>query len=114
MPQAMKAQPQAIQVETTTANKADADRIARTLVERHLAACVQVSGPISSCYRWQGTIENASEWLCTIKTTDSSYKLVEALIRELHTYDEPEIIAVPIIAGSPGYLQWLLNQVNHV
>lgn len=103
-----------LQVVTTTANKADAERIARALVERRLAACVQVSGPISSCYRWQGTIETASEWLCMIKTTEASYRAVEELIRQLHTYDEPEIVATPIVAGSRGYLQWLQDQVNHI
>ena len=105
--------PQAIQVATTTANKSDAERIARALVERRLAACVQISGPITSTYRWQDAIETATEWLCTIKTTDRSYQRVEATIRELHTYDEPEIIALPIVAGSPSYLNWLQDQVNH-
>ena len=104
---------QALQVATTTANKSDAERIARVLVERRLAACVQISGPITSTYRWQDTIETASEWLCTIKTTEGNYHRVESTIRELHTYDEPEIIAVPIVAGSPTYLAWLQDQVNH-
>jgi periplasmic divalent cation tolerance protein len=104
---------QALQVATTTANKSDAERIARALVERRLAACVQISGPIASTYRWQDTIETASEWLCTIKTTEGNYQRVESTIRELHTYDEPEILAVPIVAGSPTYLAWLQDQVNH-
>jgi periplasmic divalent cation tolerance protein len=104
---------QALQVATTTANKSDAERIARVLVERRLAACVQISGPITSTYRWQDTIETASEWLCTIKTTEGNYQRVESTIRELHTYDEPEIVAVPIVAGSPTYLAWLQDQVNH-
>jgi periplasmic divalent cation tolerance protein len=103
---------QAIQVATTTANKADAERLARALVEQRLAACVQISGPITSCYRWQETIETASEWLCTIKTTDAVYRQVETVIRQLHTYDEPEIVAVPIVAGSPGYLRWLEDQTR--
>ncbi len=104
---------QTLQVATTTANQSDAERIARALVERRLAACVQISGPISSMYRWQDTVETSSEWLCTIKTTEGNYQRVESTIRELHPYDEPEIIAVPIIAGSPGYLTWLQDQVNH-
>ncbi len=98
---------QAIQVVTTTAEKADAQRIAAALVERRLAACVQVDGPIESCYRWQGSIERATEWRCVVKTTDDRYSDVESAIRELHSYDEPEILAVPVVAGSPGYLRWL-------
>jgi periplasmic divalent cation tolerance protein len=103
---------EAIQVSTTTATKEDAQRIAAALVERRLAACVQVGGPITSCYRWQGSVETADEWLCTIKTTRETYEQVERAIRQLHPYDEPEIIALPIVAGSAGYLQWLDRQVG--
>jgi len=103
---------EAIQVSTTTATKEDAQKIAAALVERRLAACVQVGGPITSVYRWQGVIETADEWLCTIKTTRAAYEQVEAAIRQLHPYDEPEIIAVPIVAGSAGYLKWLDQQVG--
>jgi periplasmic divalent cation tolerance protein len=103
---------QALQVATTTANKADAERIARALVEQRLAACVQISGPITSTYRWQDAIETAAEWVCTIKTTGESYQRVETAIRELHPYDEPEIIALPIVAGSPSYLSWLQDQIH--
>jgi periplasmic divalent cation tolerance protein len=103
---------EAIQVQTTTATRADAERIAAALVERRLAACVQISGPIRSCYRWQDAIETAEEWLCAAKTTRAAYARVEQAICELHPYDEPEIIAVPIVAGSPGYLTWLAEQVE--
>ena len=101
-----------IQVNTTTATKADAERIATALVERRLAACVQVGGPVTSCYRWQGKIETAEEWLCTAKTTREAYDQVEQAIRELHPYEAPEIIAVPIVAASAGYLAWLRDQVG--
>jgi periplasmic divalent cation tolerance protein len=104
--------PEAIQVQTTTATKADAERIAAALVEQRLAACVQISGPITSCYRWQNAIETADEWRCTAKTTRAAYPRVEQAIRGLHPYDEPEIIAVPIVAGSVGYLTWLVEQVD--
>ena len=96
-----------IQVATTTGSKPDAEGIAAALVQVRLAACVQIFGPVTSCYRWQGQVETAEEWLCTIKTTQEAYPRVEQKIRELHSYEEPEIIAVPIVAGSPGYLQWL-------
>lgn len=97
----------AIQIVTTTASAEDARKIAAGLVERRLAACVQVGGPITSIYRWQGKIESSQEWTCTIKTLLPIYKEVEAAIRELHTYDEPEILAIPIVAGSHTYLAWL-------
>jgi periplasmic divalent cation tolerance protein len=102
----------ALQIVTTTANKADAERIAQGLVERRLAACVQIGGPIKSCYRWQGQIETAEEWVCTIKTRHSHYGQVEAAIRELHPYEMPEILATPIVAGSQAYLAWLDEQTT--
>lgn len=92
---------------TTTGSEAEAERIAAALVERRLAACVQVLGPIHSRYRWQDEVEQAEEWRCEAKTTAALYPRVEAAIRELHSYDEPEIVAVPIVAGSPGYLAWI-------
>ena len=101
----------AIQIVTTTGSSEEADRIAQTLVDRRLAACVQTSGPITSTYRWQGKVERGQEWLCTIKTRSSHYAAVETAIREVHSYDEPEILAVPIAAGSKGYLEWLAGEL---
>lgn len=101
----------AVQVTTTTAQLGDADRIARTLVRRRLAACVQVSGPISSYYHWQGKLESSQEWLCTIKTLRSHYGEVESAIRQLHAYQVPEIVAVPIVAASADYLTWLAGEL---
>jgi periplasmic divalent cation tolerance protein len=103
---------EAIQVVTTTSTREDADRIAAALVERRLAACVQVGGPIISKYRWQGKLESTPEWTCTVKTLRSKYEAVERAIRELHTYDEPEILALPVVAGSEGYLRWLTAEVG--
>lgn len=102
----------AIQVSTTTETKAEAMKIAAVLVDRRLAACVQISGPVSSCYRWQGNVETAEEWLCTIKTAERSFGRVESAIRQVHSYEEPEIIATPIVAASQGYLAWLHDQVG--
>ena len=96
-----------IQVSTTAPSKEEADRIAQILVERRLAACVQVMGPIESCYRWKGTLERSAEWLCLIKTRRANYAAVEAAIRANHSYEVPEIIACPIEAGSEPYLSWL-------
>jgi periplasmic divalent cation tolerance protein len=99
-------------VATTTANRADARRIARALVDRHLAACVQIVGPIESTYRWQGKVETAREWLCLIKTTQARYRELTAAVEALHPYDTPEIIVLPIVAGSRRYLDWLAASVR--
>jgi periplasmic divalent cation tolerance protein len=96
-----------IQIITTTEKKAEADRIARVLVEGGLAACVQIVGPIISTYSWQGQIETAEEWQCLIKTRADLFDLVEKSIKSVHTYETPEIIALPIRAGSREYLDWM-------
>jgi periplasmic divalent cation tolerance protein len=96
-----------VQVLTTASSEEEAERISALLVERGLAACVQVVGPIVSRYRWQGEVEEEREWQCLAKTTGAAYPRVEAAIREAHSYEEPEIIATEIVAGSPGYLAWI-------
>ena len=104
--------PSFLQMTTTAGSREEADRIATTLVDRRLAACVQIGGPVRSVYRWEGQIEHSEEWLCQIKTAREQYDAVEAAIREVHSYDCPEIIATPIIAGSEAYLQWLAEQTS--
>ena len=101
-----------LQVLTTVGSEDEAERISSELVERRLAACVQTIGPISSRYRWPGKIEEAREWICLAKTEASRYPEIEAAIRELHSYDEPEIVATAIVAGSGGYLEWLSASVG--
>jgi periplasmic divalent cation tolerance protein len=96
-----------LQVTTTAGSEEEAERISAALVERRLAACVQVIGPIASRYRWQGAVECSTEWMCVAKTSAVRYAELEAAIRELHSYDEPEIVATPIVAGSAGYLEWI-------
>lgn len=83
-------------------------RLARALVTRRLAACVNVLGAATSIYRWKGAVEDAQEVPVLIKTRGALYPQVEAAIRELHTYDLPEIIAVPIERGLPDYLEWVM------
>ena len=104
--------PKFLQVSTTTSSKAEAERLAALLLEAHLAACVQIAGPISSQYWWQGRLETSVEWQCTIKTRDRLYSSVESLLLKHHSYETPEIIAVPIVCGSESYLSWLDNQLN--
>ncbi len=101
-----------LQIVTTTASAEEARRIATALVERRLAACVQIVGPVESVYRWQGKIETANEWQCQIKTRQSKYSAVEAAIRELHSYDVPEILALPISDASSAYRQWLIDETQ--
>jgi periplasmic divalent cation tolerance protein len=101
-----------VQVLTTVGSEEDAERISVALVERRLAACVQTVGPIASRYRWRGEVETATEWQCLAKTEAGSYAEVEAAIRELHPYDEPEILATPIVAGSAGYLAWVSESLR--
>ena len=101
-----------IQVVTTTDNKEDAEKIATLLVEKRLAACVQIAGPITSLYRWKGNVEKTQEWQCWIKSKKILYKEIEKAIKSVHPYEVPEIIAIPIVAGSCGYLEWLENEVT--
>ncbi|MEI8375869.1 MAG: divalent-cation tolerance protein CutA [Planctomycetota bacterium] len=96
-----------IQVLTTTARREEAERIARELVELRLAACVQIVGPITSTYHWQGKIETGEEWQCLVKTRSDLFTRVEEAIRRIHSYEVPEILAVPVVAGSASYLAWL-------
>ena len=104
--------PEIFQVATTTGNRDEAERIAVALVERKLAACVQISGPVSSIYHWQGNVEHSQEWVCTVKTIQTRYDEVEKTIRELHSYDVPEILAVKVKAGLGDYLRWIHDEVK--
>ena len=101
-----------IQISTTTPSRNDAEKIAQHLLQAKLAACIQITGPLTSKYWWDGNIESAEEWLCTIKTRGDVFARVERAIRENHPYDEPEIIAVPVIDGSEGYIRWVKDEVR--
>lgn len=103
---------QPIVVITTTGSEEDACRMARLLVERRLAACVHVSGPVTSVYRWRGAIETDREWQCWIKTTRQRYAELEQTIRQNHSYETPEILALPVEQGSRDYLDWMQNAVE--
>jgi periplasmic divalent cation tolerance protein len=96
-----------IQVVTTLADREKAEAIARELVEHRLAACVQLIGPIKSTYRWQGRIETTQEWMLVAKSRRDEYRDLEQAIATAHPYDVPEILAMPVLAGHQGYLEWL-------
>ena len=101
-----------IQVITTAPSKAEAEAIASALVGKRLAACVQVLGPIASTYWWQGKIETSQEWQCWIKSRRDLYEQIEQAILEVHSYEVPEILAIPLVAGSGSYLAWLDDELN--
>ena len=91
-----------------TAPTADeATRIAEKLVERKLAACVQILPAMTSIYVWKGDVQHESEILMIAKSTQGKFADLEAAVRAIHSYETPEIIALPIVAGSPAYLSWL-------
>ncbi len=96
-----------LQITTTTGDREVAQRIATELVDRRLAACVQVAGPIHSTYHWQGAIESDQEWVCTAKSLARRFDEVAQAIAALHPYDVPEVIATPIVAVSDSYARWL-------
>ncbi len=102
----------AIVVFMTAANGEEATRLAEMLVGAHLAACVQILPEMESVYRWQGKIERQSEILLLAKTTRAKFAELEREVRALHSYDTPEIVAVPIVNGSAPYLEWLSKAAN--
>jgi len=100
----------ALFVLTTVADRANGLALAQALLERRLAACVNVGAPVDSLYHWRGRIETGREVPVTIKTRASLYAKVEAAIRELHDYELPEIVAVPITHGYAPYIGWLESE----
>ena len=98
-------------VMTTCANEEEGTRLAATLVEKKLAACVQASN-ITSTYRWQGTVETSREVRLMIKARFADYPAIEALITATHSYDLPEVIAIPVSAGSRAYLDWIDSETT--
>jgi periplasmic divalent cation tolerance protein len=97
---------------TTCGSEDEARRIANYLLENRLAACVNLLPRIESIYRWQGKVESSREWLLLIKTTAGKFASVRDAIRELHSYELPECIAIAIEDGSPDYLKWIEQSVT--
>src|SRR5919109_130238 len=103
---------EAITVFMTAASGEEATRLADMLVGAHLAACVQIMPEMESVYRWKGKIERESEVLIIAKTVTSKFAELEREVRALHSYETPEIVALPIIAGSTPYLGWLAENLQ--
>jgi periplasmic divalent cation tolerance protein len=97
---------------TTTGSRAEAEVIARKLVEARQAACVNIVGPIQSVYRWKAGIESADEWLLLVKTTAEAVEAARDSIRRLHSYELPECVEIAVEGGSAEYLAWIGAQVG--
>jgi periplasmic divalent cation tolerance protein len=96
---------------TTCGNDEDATRIARNLVERRLAACVNVLPGVRSLYHWQGKVEEDAELLLVIKTTEAAVEALKTAVAEIHPYDVPELVVLPIENGAASYLDWIAENV---
>jgi periplasmic divalent cation tolerance protein len=101
-----------IVVLNTCASAEEAERLARSLVERRLAACVTVVSPVRSFYRWKGAVADATEWLLVIKTSRPMFERLRAALESTHSYELPEILALPVIEGSADYLAWLDGELQ--
>ncbi|MBT2209555.1 divalent-cation tolerance protein CutA [Actinomadura sp. NEAU-AAG7] len=101
-----------VQVTTTTDSRPEAAELAKSAVAERLAACAQLVGPVASTYWWEGEIESAEEWMVVFKTTADRFDELASLITDGHSYDTPEIIATPVVAGSMDYLAWVAEQTE--
>jgi periplasmic divalent cation tolerance protein len=99
-------------VMVTTAGKQEAEKIAQKLLEAKLIACANILGPVSSHFHWSGKIEHAEEYLLLMKSRTGLFNEVATTVKALHSYEVPEIVALPIIAGSKAYLDWLDSSVK--
>ena len=101
-----------IVVLSTCGSSEEAEGIARKLVEERLAACVNVIGGARSFYRWKGAIESADEFLLVIKTSRDLFERLRTVLEGAHSYELPEVLALPVLAGSPAYLNWLEGELS--
>ncbi len=101
-----------IVVYSTCPTAEDAQRLATALVEQRLAACVNIVSGVLSVYRWQGAIENSPEWMLIIKTRREHLPALRAALERIHPYELPEVIALPVVDGSPAYLDWLDKETD--
>jgi periplasmic divalent cation tolerance protein len=101
-----------IVVLSTCGSEEESARIAKRLVDQHLAACVNLIPRVRSFYRWQGKVEDATEWLLVIKTSRERFAALRTVLEGAHSYELPEVLALPIVDGSPNYLAWLDGELE--
>jgi periplasmic divalent cation tolerance protein len=101
-----------IVVFSTCGSEAEAEKVARGLVEKRVAACVNIVPAVRSFYRWQGAIEDAGEWLLIIKSSRPRFEDLRAELERLHSYEVAEVVALPIVEGSLNYLNWLEAEIH--
>jgi periplasmic divalent cation tolerance protein len=102
-----------VQILTTTPNKKLAKKIADILLEKKLAACIQILGPMDSTYRWKGKLATSKEYLCLIKSKQSKAGAIFMQLKKLHTYEVPEFIVTPISGGNKEYLRWIDAEIDN-
>lgn len=101
-----------VRVETTTDSAQDAGRLAESVVNARLVACAQLVGPIQSTYWWEGSATTDEEWLLILKTAADRLDALVAHLRREHSYEVPEIVAVPVTGGNPDYLRWVTDETR--
>lgn len=101
-----------LQVQTATDSRAEAMELVRAAVQARLAACGQVAGPVASTYWWNDELERSEEWFVFFRLPADRYDELAAFLTQRHSYDEPEIIAVPIVAGAPSFLNWVREETR--
>jgi len=101
-----------VQVQFTIDDREAAGTIVNSLLADHLVACGQVGGPVSSVYRWRGGLEKATEWTVVLKTRAGLIDAVVERVEELHPYETPEVLAVPVLGGSQAYIDWIVAETT--
>ncbi|MCH6160156.1 divalent-cation tolerance protein CutA [Streptomyces marispadix] len=108
----MSDEPRFLTVLTTTGSEEKARELAAGAVRERVAACAQISAPVTSVYRWEGAVQNDPEWQVLFKTSSARYEALEAYIDREHDYDVPEIIATPVVRGGEAYLAWVEEETS--
>jgi periplasmic divalent cation tolerance protein len=101
-----------IVVFSTCGSEAEAERLAKQLIEERLAGCVNIVAPVRSFYRWKGVVENAVEWMLVIKTSRDLFERLRLSLETAHSYELPEVLAIQIVDGSPTYMAWLDEELE--
>jgi periplasmic divalent cation tolerance protein len=101
-----------IVVFTTCGSAEEAQRLAAALIEKHLAACVNITAPVTSVYRWKGAIEKSEEWMLVIKSRRERFEELRVMLEGAHSYELPEVLALPVVDGSPNYLAWVEEETR--